>query len=296
MTSTPAAPTLAVLSMTRGNHEQLLGQVDGISVGSRPADLHVVISMGDRDLTRNRLPLGTDRWRTIVRPVQTDRRALPFAAARNLAAETALEEGADVLVFLRDAAIPGGRTLERYADAVTGQGHGPGVADRPELDGPAMWCGPVLELPPPENPLVGYPFGQLRDVAVPTPGIPALAPGQYEVDRRWELGGGCAFAMSARDWQAVGGYSADYVGHGLEDVDFARAVHEAGGARVWVGGATAYQQPVPDVPLADEARIAVRHADVWRERWGAEPDVPWLQRLQGQGLVRRDRSGRFIAA
>lgn len=286
--------SLAVLTMTRGNHEQLLGQVDGISVGSRPTDLHVVVSMGDRDLTRNRLPLGTDRWRTIVRPVQTDRRALPYAAARNLAAQTAIEEGAEVLVFLSAAAIPGGRTLERYAEAVTGTG--PGAVDRPELDGPTMWCGPLLELPPAENPVVGYPLGQLRDVAVPTPGVPGLAPGQYEVDHRWELCNGCSFAMSAQDWQAVGGYCPDYVGHGLEDVDFARAVHEAGGARVWVGGATAYQQPVPPVPVADEVRAAIRHADVWRERWDVEPDVPWLQRLQGQGHVRRDQTGRFVAA
>ncbi|MGD8199258.1 glycosyltransferase family 2 protein [Ornithinimicrobium sp. W1679] len=287
-------PTLAVLTMTRGNHEQLLGQVDGISVGSRPTDLHVVVSMGDRDLTRNRLPLGTDRWRTVVRPVQTDRRALPYAAARNLAAGIAIEEGAEVLVFLSASTIPGGRTLERYVEAVTGTGAGAG--GRPELDGPTMWCGPLLELPPPENSVVGYPFGQLRDVAVPTPGTPALTPGQFEVDRRWELCSGCAFAMSAQDWQTVGGYSTDYVGHGLEDVDFARAVHEAGGARVWVGGATAYRQPVPDVAVADEVRIALRHASVWRERWGAEADVPWLQRLQGQGHVRRDRSGRFTAA
>lgn len=286
--------TLAVLTMTRGNHEQLLGQVDGVSVGSRSPDLHVVVSMGDRDLTRNRLPLGTDRWRTIVRPVQTDRRSLPHAAARNLAAQAAIDEGADVLVFLSASVIPGGRTLERYAEAVTG--HGPGAADRPELEGPTMWSGPVLRLPPPENPLVGYPFGQLRDVAVPTPGTPPLAPGQYEVDRRWELCRGSAFAMSATDWLAVGGYCSAYVGHGLEDIDFARAVHEAGGARVWVGGATAYQQPVPDVPVADEVRIALRHAAVWQERWGAVADVPWLQRLQGQGHVRRDPAGGYVAA
>ena len=65
---------------------------------------------------------------------------------------------------------------------------------------------------------------------------------------------------------------------------------------MWVGGATAYQQPVPPVPVADEVRAAIRHADVWRERWDVEPDVPWLQRLQGQGHVRRDQTGRFVAA
>jgi hypothetical protein len=52
--------------MAKGRHEHLLGQVDGLSVGSEPPALHSVVSMGDRDLTRGRLPLGTDRWRTVV--------------------------------------------------------------------------------------------------------------------------------------------------------------------------------------------------------------------------------------
>lgn len=48
--------TIAVLTHTRARHSQLLAQVDGISVGSVPPQVHCVISMGDRELTRGRLP------------------------------------------------------------------------------------------------------------------------------------------------------------------------------------------------------------------------------------------------
>ena len=217
----PVPGTIAVLTMTRAHHDHLLGQVDGLSVGTAPPHLHVVISMGDRDLTRGRLPLGTDRWRTIVKPVQTDRRALPYAAARNLAASLAVDEGADVLIFLDAAVIPGPRTLERYAEVVT-QGAG---EETPTA--PVIWTGAVLDLPPLENPAVGYSLRRLHELARRAPGAPALSPGQIRVEPRWHLFSPASFAMSAADFAATGGFVEDYAGRGLEAADFATAVARA---------------------------------------------------------------------
>ncbi len=274
--------------MAKGRHEHLLGQVDGLSVGSMPPDVHSVVSMGDRDLTRGRLPLATDRWRTVVRPVQSDRRALPLAAARNAAARAAVEEGADLLVFLSGDVIPGSRTLERYAEAVA-TGAPEGVA------GPVVWQGPLLHLPALEESAVGYPFGHLAEIARPDPSDPVVDPGQTVVEPRWELFRGCAFAMSAAHFQEVGGFCADYAGHGLEDADFAEKVKGAGGSLVRVGGAASYLQPVPSSELADELRIALRHAAVWRARWGADPDHPMFDRLLGAGVLQRAEEGGFAA-
>ena len=279
--------------MSKGRPDELLRQVDGLSVGSVPPSLHAVASMGDRDLTRGRLPLGTDRWTTVVCPVPSDRRALPLAAARNRVAREALDAGAEVLVFLDGDVIPGGRTLERYAEAVTGTAPASTGLERP--DGPVVWAGPVLQLPPPPDPQVGYPLGHLHDYGLRTPGTPDLAPGELRPETRWDLFHAVAFAMSAGDFEATGGFCEDYTGHGLEDADFAHVVHSAGGGLVWVGGATAYLQPRPEPDRAQEARIALRHAQVWRERWGAEPVHPWLQRLQGEGLLRLD-DGRWGVA
>lgn len=276
---------LAVLTMTRHAHDQLLGQVDGLSVGSVPPTVHCVISMGDRDLTRGRLPLATDRWETIVRPIPTDRRALPYAAARNLAAQEAISRGASTLIFLDGGAIPGGRTLERYAAAVAGEA---GEALRAETKGPIIWCGPVLELPEPDSVAVGYPMGQLHTLGRRTPGTPGLEAGQLLVETRPELFRSTCFAMSAEDFERSGGFHPDYAGHGLEDADFAETVRRADGAVVWVGGATAYVQPETPQGRDEEVRVAVNHARIWHERWGAPSDHPWLSRLVGEGALVRN--------
>ncbi|GGK72387.1 hypothetical protein GCM10011509_21130 [Ornithinimicrobium pekingense] len=274
--------------MAKGRHEHLLGQVDGLSVGSVPPVVHSVVSMGDRDLTRGRLPLGTDRWRTVVRPVQSDRRALPLAQARNAAAEAAVEEGADLLVFMGGDVIPGKRALERYADAVT-----TGAPDG--VSGPVVWQGPLLHLPPLENEALGYPFGHLAEIATPTGSDPVLEPGQLLHEPDWGHFRGCAFAMTARDFADVGGFCPDYTGHGLEDADFARKVGDAGGSLVWVGGAASYLQPVPAPDTADELRIALRHAATWRARWGTDPDHPMIDRLLGAGVLQRAETGGYVA-
>ncbi|MDO5739022.1 MAG: hypothetical protein Q4P07_02620 [Ornithinimicrobium sp.] len=283
---------IAVLTMTRGRHDQLLGQVDGLSVGSVPPAIHSIASMGDRDLTRGRLPLASDRWRTIVRPVPTDRRALPLAAARNATAAQAISAGADVLVFFDGDVIPGTRALERYAAAVTGEA---GAAIREQVAGPILWCGPVLQLPEPANPEVGYPLRKLDTLGVRTPGTPPLRNGELVIEERFELFHALAFAMSADDFEATGGFCPQYTGKGLEDADFAQIVREAGGAMVWVGGATTYLQPGQEVAEAEEERIALNHAKIWGDRWGQPSTHPWLQRLVGQGRLRAAPAGNYRA-
>lgn len=284
--------TIAVLSMTRARHSQLLAQVDGISVSSVAPQVHCVISMGDRELTRGRLPLGTDRWETIVRPVQTDRRALPIAAARNLAAELAIEAGARTLVFLDDTIIPGPATLERLGEAVGGQRSAvlqaiPRRAGDQEVTSPVVWRAPVLDLPPLEDDALGYPMSRLHEIATRGPDALPLVPGQQVADTRWGLFSGEAFAMSVEDWQATGGFCTDYTGRGLQDADFAAVVRRQGGTIVWVGGADVYRQPADPVEPELQARYAARHVQTWRERWDETPAHPWLDWLHEQELLVR---------
>ena len=272
--------TIAVLTMTRAQHSQLLAQTDGLSVGTVPPQIHSVVSMGDRDLTRGRLPLATDRWTTLVRPVQTDRRALPIAAARNTAAAQAVEAGADVLVFLDDAIIPGPHTLERLSEMITGQ-----VRPDEPVSEPVVWRAPVLDLPELAEGELSYPMGHLHEKGRRGPQAPQLVAGQLLVDTRWSLFDGGCFAMSAEDFARTGGFCADYVGRGLQDADFAEIVRSLGGTIVWVGGADAYRQPGEQVEPALQARYAARHVTTWRERWERDPEHPWLEGLREQELL-----------
>lgn len=278
---------IAVLTTCRGTHDALLRQIDGLATGSLTPRLHVAISMGDRDLTRGRLPLSTDRWETIVKPVQTDHRSVPVAAARNLAAQIAVEEGAEVLLFLECEMIPGSRTLERFYESARS-----GVE---QSDGPVLWIGNILDLPEPQPLGVPYPMGRLHEIARPSPedlaGLRPLAPGELDTDHPWDAFTGSAFAIRASDFEALGGFCADYTGRGLQDADLARVASEVGATLVRIGGATAYRQPVPAASPAEQVRHALRHIDLWRERWGEYPQHPWLDRLVAGGLLASDGEG-----
>lgn len=276
--------------MARGSHEQLLAQVDGLSVGTVPPDLHIVISMGDRDLTRGRLPLATDRWETRVRPVPTDRRGEPIAAARNLAADIAIEEGADVLVFLEGNVIPGAHTLERFAEVVAD----PALREG-QPPGPVLWCGPVLTLPE-ADPALGYPLPQLPELGQRQPTTPLLSQWQLQPEPRRLAFSGASFAISAADFIRTGGFCGDYIGRGLEDLDYAQVVLQEEGSMVWVGGADAYAQPRPASDPDIQVRHALAQAQVWRSRWDTEPEHPWLEGLVADGMLRRDEHGGLAAA
>lgn len=278
---------IAVLTTCRGAHDQLLRQVDGLAVGSIPPHLHVVISMGDRDLTRGRLPLGTDRWETVVRPVQADRRSLPLAAARDLAAQTAVAHGAQVLIFLDCTLIPGSRTLERFGEAVeAGMSH-----STESQEPPVLWTGRILDLPEPSPTGVAYPMGRLREIARPDPATPVMVPGQRELDQPWSTFTGSAFAIRAQDYERIGGFCDRYVGDGLQDADLAESARQMGARLIRLGGATAYRQPVAGPSLAEQARDALRHSEIWFERWGRTPEHPWLDGLARGGWLSREPGG-----
>lgn len=279
-------PTTAVLTPAHRRHIHLLNQVDGLGMGTRSPDLHVVVAMDDVDLARRRLPITTDRWRTEIPTLRTTPAGLPVAAARNLAARTAIELGAEVLVFLDVDCIPGPRMLQAYVDAVE---HGAGSE-------PALWCGEVKYLGPP--PPVGYPVGALDALATANEGRPSLRPGEVLPEPQFERFWSLSFAMSAHDWSASGGFCEDYVGYGAEDTDFGQVVQAAGGSLTWLGGATAYHQhhESHDPPLAHVESV-VRNAGIFHDRWGWWPMLGWLHEFERRGLARPDAAtGRWMVA
>lgn len=279
-------PLTAVLTPAHRRHTHLLNQVDGLSMGTRSPDLHVVVAMDDVDLARRRLPITTDRWRTEIPTLRTTPRGLPVAAARNLAARTAIELGAEVLVFLDVDCIPGPRLVQAYADAVE---HGAGSE-------PALWSGEVKYLGPPSP--VGYPVGALDALATPKEGRPSLRPGEVLPEPQFERFWSLSFAMSAQDWNTSGGFCEDYVGYGAEDTDFGQVVQAAGGSLTWLGGATAYHQhhESHDPPLA-QVESVVRNAGIFHDRWGWWPMLGWLREFERLGLARPDAdTGRWRVA
>ncbi len=280
--TTPWTPeaTVAVLTIASGRHTHLLGQVGGLSLGTRPPDLHVVVAMGDDELRRRRVPIFTDRWQTITAGMPVGRRGLPLAAARNEAARLAVEQGADVLIWLDVDCVPSRSLVQRYTEVVI-------EGDRPS---PALWCGDVGYLPP--APPTGYPLQRLAEIAEHHPARPPLPVGRTIPEERFELFWSLSFAMAADDFLRVGGFCEDYTGYGGEDTDFAQVVQAAGGSLTWVGGATAYHQHHDSTaPPVDHREAIVRNANLFHGRWGWWPMDGWLSAFAERGLARRAGEG-----
>lgn len=288
----------AVVTVVHGQHEELMAQVGGIAVGSRVPDLHVVIGMGDRDVSRGRLPITSDRWRTITRAAQTiDPARLPFAAARNLGAATALDAGADVLVFLSVRCIPGARLVQRYAEYAQWVWEAPTAGDGPSpvYPAPVLWCGELRTLPPPP-PVIGYPVYRLESQCLdPAPLLPI---DHVEVEHPVRAFSGDSFAITADDFRGTGGFCPQFRGAEGVDEDFAHVVSTAGGTVVRVGGVPAYRQfrPTAQPDVTDVHRL-VRNANVFAQRWGRATPIEELDELLAAGLARRDETrGRWVVA
>ena len=260
----------AAITIAHGRHQHLQAQRAGLLRQTRPADVTVVVAMGDPEIAAL---ADDDALPGVVVDLPANANALPLAAARNEGARVALERGAELLVFLDVDCIPGRGLIGAYRDAA--------------LD--ARWSGsllsgPVTYLQPP-GPL-GYDGATIELLDAPHPARPAPSPGEVEPGDDSNLFWSLSFATTAETWRSIGGFFEGYDGYGGEDTDFARLAGDAGAGLVWVGGARAYHQwhPTANPPVQHVADIA-RNANLFRERWGEWPMVGWLDAFRERGLI-----------
>lgn len=254
---------IAVITPVSGRQDHLRRQEEGLRRGTRRPDVRVIAAMGARPRI--------DRDCRVLDIAVSE--GLPLARARNQGAQAALDEGADVLVFLDVDCIPGAELVGRYARAATA-GHG-------------LMCGGVSYLPPP--PIGGYDMATLmqRPIGHPARPVPPEDGLLRHGDHRlfWSL----SFALTAADWARVGGFCEQYVGYGGEDTDFGQAAAAAGVEMTWVGGAWAFHQyhPTEDPPVQHLDDI-LRNAAIFQRRWGWWPMRGWLDEFARRGLARFD--------
>lgn len=291
---TAAEGVVAVVTIARGRHAHLRGQIAGLALGDRVPDLHVVTSMDDPAIGQvasqawAQAAPGTSRLVVVETPV--DPLGLPLAAARNLGAAEATAQGADHLVFLDVDCIPGPSTVASYALALQDAS----LQARP----PAVLGGDVAYLPPlaagQRDWTAPADLSRLPEAGRHRPDRVRLGPAESrpepDLTRFWSL----SFAMSVADFWATGGFCPDYVGYGGEDTDFAQVVGSRGGSLTWIGGATAYHQHHPSTsPPLHELESIVRNAALFADRWGWWPMEGWLEAFRERGLAAPDRSGRW---
>ena len=259
---------IALITLTHGRHAHLRRQYHAARSQSRPPDHYVCVAMGDRKVPD--LP----GVRIIHIPAGSD---LPLSAARNQGAADAIAASAQMLVFLDVDCIPGKDLIDAYLAA----------AKRSNGKAPRIFCGPVGYLPPLKN--AHYSEPELAALSAEHANRRFGASGQLDDPNLfWSL----SFAMTARSWQAVGGFCESYTGYGAEDTDFAQLMRVAGGELHWVQGARSYHQhhESHDPPTTQVASV-VRNARIFHQRWGWYPMTGWLDEFERRGLAHRDAHG-----
>lgn len=199
-------------------------------------------------------------------------------AARNAAARLALEQGADLLVFLDVDCLPGAGLLERYISAA-------------DTHPDAMLCGPVTYLRSIQRPST---LDELDAFTHPHPGRPlppdgtVVAATDAEFDLFWSL----SFAVTPATWTRLGGFDEVYEGYGAEDTDLGRRARSLGVQLQWVGGAHAYHQwhPAGSPPWRHLDDI-LRNGALFAERWGEWPMGGWIDSFVDAGAVEAHDGG-----
>jgi GT2 family glycosyltransferase len=270
----------AIITVAHRRAAHLHRQLIGIARSALLPDIHVIVAIDDPDV--DNVVAASDTTAHVVH-YENGRGPLQVGSARNTGALAALNDGAQLLVFLDVDCIPGRNMLSRYhAAAVSPEHHN------------ALLCGPVTYLPPPRDRKTGYPT-VLEPMTDPHPARPAPGDDDVVASTDHELFWSLSFALTSSTWRAVGGFCEQYRGYGAEDTDFGQTARHAGVPMRWVGGAHAYHQfhPVSNPPVEHVDDI-VRNATIFHQRWGWWPMADWLNAFEQRGLIKRDSQSRPI--
>jgi GT2 family glycosyltransferase len=266
----------AVITAVRGRGAHLYRQLKGLARSTRRPDLHVIVAMNDRAAAHVATECGIH---VHIVDFPSSSGALPIAAARNAGAQTAIDSGAELLVFLDVDCIPAPMMIDRYHRAAQ---HGAHHC--------ALLCGPVTYLGPP--PPGGYDLHMLETKVAPHSERPWPADDQILISTDYHLFWSLSFALTKATWSLIGGFSNCYTGYGGEDTDFGQLAAEAGVTMRWVGGAHAFHQhhPISDPPV-EHMKDILLNANIFHQRWGWWPMRGWLDEFVARGLVRWDATG-----
>lgn len=260
----PGQPAICVVTLADANRrDHLTHQVNLMPMGVD----HVTVALADADVLTKAVP----KSHVVAGPAN-------LAAARNLGARTAIERGAEVLVFLDADCLASDALVPRYVSA---------LKQHPD----AVVAGPVTYLAE----------GQMRVTDPdPHPARPNPAPGELVDAENYALFWSLSFALTAETWGRIerefGGFDPSYEGYGGEDTDFARELERHRIPLVWVGGAHAFHQwhPVSSPPW-EHIEDIVANANRFHAKWGQFPMEGWLEAFEAEGgVVKQDAPERYI--
>lgn len=96
------------------------------------------------------------------------------------------------------------------------------------------------------------------------------------------------FAITDKDYQALGGFDPRYTGYGIGDIDFATTCSKQGMELLRLSG-TVFTQFHPHYhPAVNHFCDIVSNAQIYRQKWGVYPRCEVLQGLVDSGYINAD--------
>ena len=263
----------ALITLVSGRHEHLRRQLEWVSRLDPQPHAHVVVSMGDAQITDLVAAHGTQRGGVVVMDPADE---LPLASARNLGVATASDLGADAVVLLDVDCLPDSELIGDYDRALARLG-----------SETAVISGRVKYLP---DGMTDADYTSARVAEWGRDHPARVIPEGIELEKAdprmlWSLN----IAATVKSWNRIGGFDETYVGYGGEDTDFGQRLAAAGGSMRWTGLACAYHQYHPTVtPPVQHAVSIARNANLFRAKWGFDPMEGWLNQMLESGHLRRE--------
>ncbi|MFD1704633.1 glycosyltransferase family 2 protein [Methylopila henanensis] len=252
---------VSVLTLARGRTAHLRKLVEGLSrCRPGPAEL-VLVDMND-------VPPAIQETGFPIRRIELSGERLPLAAARNLAARSAVGER---LLFLDADCIPSRALIaliERALDEVDGLVCPEALYLGPD-DARGDWTEAELLAAGQPHPARIFPDAGLRH--------------ETNYGLFWSL----AFGVRRTTFDRIGGFDEAFTGYGGEDTDFGFRAKEQGVPLVFAGGEVVFHQhhAVSDPPVEHLADI-VRNAKLFHRKWGWWPMEGWLAAFERAGAIR----------
>ncbi len=254
--------TTSVLTLVRDREPHLRHLMEGLArQHMMPGELVIAWMQDDRPSKLPEMPFP-------VRHISVPGEALPLAAARNRAAETATGE---VLVFLDVDCIPSPGVVSAYALAARA------------TDG--LFLGEVLYLPGDalQN---GMDFVALDHMGVPHPSKPSMPCQGLRPEPDHGQLWGLSFALRQKTYAAIGGMDEGFDGYGGEETDFAARLAGANVPFFWVAGARAYHQHhAVHIPPLNHFASILCNAKRFHDRHGRWCMDYWLGQMRDAGFI-----------
>ena len=257
--------SISVLTIVRGRQRHLENQRTGLLKSSIAPAEWIVVGM-DQEVELKK----SDAFSIRTSRVDGDGQQLPLAEARNHAASLC---NSDRMIFLDVDCIPSKDMIANFDAAVSAESK--------------LWMGSPQYLPAGSTE-GNWQFGDLSVLASQHPLQPELRLSERQSSTRYEMFWSLCFAITKKNFDAIGGFDDSFDGYGGEDTDFAFAARKAGIPFGFVGATAFHQHHAVCKPPLNHFQAIVRNAKRFREKWGVWPMESWLSSFAALDLVSFD--------